>query len=91
MEISSKVKQALLFLKKNLAGREAKTLSLLRVLIPAAPNPTVNKSFLLLFFKKEALSSLALNLTVRLRDSLNANIRISATPPPNPHRPRPRR
>jgi len=91
MEISSKVKQALLFLKKKPGRPRSKN-----TFAPAGADTSCAKShskqrFLLLFFKKEALSSLALNLTVRLRDSLNANIRISATPPPNPHRPRPRR
>jgi hypothetical protein len=40
-------KQAVTFLKKSLV---------LRALAIAEPNPTVNKSFLLLFFKKEALA-----------------------------------
>jgi hypothetical protein len=37
--------------------KEAKKLSVLRAMAPTATNPTVNESFLLLFFKKEALSS----------------------------------
>jgi hypothetical protein len=38
--------------------KEAKKLLLLWALAPSAPRPAVNKSFLLLFFKKEALSYL---------------------------------
>jgi hypothetical protein len=41
------------FLKKR-----TKKLLLLRALVPALPRPPANRSFLLLFFKKEALASL---------------------------------
>jgi len=41
--------------------KEAKKLSLLRAPATHAPNPTVNESFLLLFFKKEALASFLLS------------------------------
>jgi len=45
MEISSKVKQALLFLKKNLAGREAKKLSLTAGTGTLVPAPAGAKVF----------------------------------------------
>jgi hypothetical protein len=48
-----KAKKSASFLKKR-----SKKLSVLRALAPAGPAPTVNESFLLLFFKKEALPSL---------------------------------
>jgi len=51
-------RQALLFLKKSLVGREAKKLSLLAALVWLVPGHAISKSFLLLFFKKEALSYL---------------------------------
>jgi hypothetical protein len=40
-----------------LQKKKQKNSCLLRVAAPAGQTPTVNKSFLLLFFKKEALSS----------------------------------
>jgi hypothetical protein len=45
------------FEKKEPGRRAAKKLSVLRALAPTATNRTVNESFLLLFFKKKALSS----------------------------------
>jgi hypothetical protein len=45
-------RQALLFLKK----KKQKNVYLLGVVTPAVPNPATSKSFLLLFFKKEALA-----------------------------------
>jgi hypothetical protein len=48
-----KGKEALLFLQK----KKQKNSYLRRALAPSSPNPTVSKSFLLLFFKKEALPS----------------------------------
>jgi len=45
-------------LKKSLVGREAKKLSLLGALVWLVPGHAISKSFLLLFFKKEALSYL---------------------------------
>jgi hypothetical protein len=47
-----KAKQALLFLQK----KKQKNSYDLRAMAPPSPTPTVNKSFLLLFFKKEALA-----------------------------------
>jgi hypothetical protein len=49
-----KGKQALLFLQK----KQQKNSYLLGVLATAGQNPATNKSFLLLFFKKDALSFL---------------------------------
>jgi hypothetical protein len=45
-------KQALLFLQK----KKQKNSYLPRAVAPQSPTPLANKSFLLLFFKKEALS-----------------------------------
>jgi hypothetical protein len=45
--------KTLLFLQK----KKQKNACYLRALAPALQNPTVSKSFLLLFFKKEALFS----------------------------------
>jgi hypothetical protein len=45
-------KESASFLKKR-----SKKLSVLRALATPAPKPAVNESFLLLFFKKEALPS----------------------------------
>jgi hypothetical protein len=50
-----KVKQALLFLQK----KKQKNACFRRAVAPASPIPTINKSFLVLFFKKEPLPSLA--------------------------------
>jgi len=51
-------KKALLFLQK----KKQKNSYLLRVLAPALQTPAESKSFLLLFFKKEALSSTSIRL-----------------------------
>jgi hypothetical protein len=48
------VAKALLFLKK----KKQKNFHLLRVVALSLPRPAINESFLLLFFKKEALASL---------------------------------
>jgi hypothetical protein len=48
-----KVSKSLLFLQK----KKQKNSYLLGALSPPLPRPAVNKSFLLLFFKKEVLSS----------------------------------
>ncbi len=50
--MSAAAKQALLFLKK----KKQKNFDSLRAVATPTPHPTINKSFLLLFFKKEALS-----------------------------------
>jgi len=45
------------FLKKRRPARGSKKLPVLRALALPVSNPAVSESFLLLFFKKEALSS----------------------------------
>jgi hypothetical protein len=54
MILGEESKQALLFLKK----KQQKNFHLRRDLARLLPKPALNESFLLLFFKKEALSSL---------------------------------
>jgi hypothetical protein len=53
MMVGLEVKQALLYLQK----KQQKNSYLLGVVAPAVQTPPISKSFLLLFFKKEALSS----------------------------------